>query len=199
MKTLTPKDLALYVDGIKVSTYNDWPLGDFQAYEWPSLKNFGKKENTMEYMTNKMLQRFMSNMSTTLMILHQSRQDVETQIEYCKFGDGSKDELPLWYRAREEDRKLWLKMEYIQWTVKSYHRNSIPLWKAILQRMEKVVTEWINGVHFWIEHNKKQFKDSRGGENGKYWYNQVQSSKKALAKLVELQQAIRKQKSITKD
>ena len=90
-------------------------------------------------------------------------------------------------------------MGYIQWTVKSYHRNSIPLLKAILQRMEKVVTEWINGVHFWIEYNKKQFKDNRGGENGKYWYNQVQSSKKALAKLVELQQAIRKQKSITKD
>ena len=161
--------------------------------------NFSKKENTMKYMTNKMLQRFMSNMSTTLMVLHQSRQDVEAQIEYCKFGDGSKDELPAWYSAREEDRKLWLKMEYIQWTVKSYHRNSIPLWKAILQRMEKVVTEWINDAHFWIEHNKDQFKDNRGGVNGKYWYNQVQSSKKKLAKLVELQQAIRKQKSITRN
>lgn len=153
----------------------------------------------MKYMTNQMLQRFMSNMSTTLMVLHQSRQDVEAQIEYCKFGDGSKDELPAWYSAREEDRKLWLKMEYIQWTVKSYHRNSIPLLKTILQRMEKVVTEWINDAHFWIEHNKEQFKDSRGGENGKYWYNQVQSSKKKLAKLVELQQAIRKQKRVTRN
>ena len=168
--------------------------------EWPILpKKFNRKENTMKYMTNQMLQRFMSNMSTMLSATHANRAAIEGEIKFCKESELFKDGLPAWYSAREEDRKLWLKMEYIQWTVKSYHRNSIPLLKTILQRMEKVVTEWINDAHFWIEHNKEQFKDSRGGENGKYWYNQMQSSKKKLAKLVELQQAIRKQKRVTRN
>ena len=167
--------------------------------EWPILpKKFNRKENTMQYMTNKMLQRFMSNMSTQLMCIQTQRNDIEDEISYCKQYEYT-GELPAWYDSRDDLKKTWKKYEHYQWVVKYVFREGRNFKHCDLQFMEKVVTDWIKDADFWIGHNYDNFMYTRGGEDGKYWYNQVQSSKKKLAKLVELQQAIRKQKSITKD
>lgn len=154
----------------------------------------------MQYMTNQMMQRFMSHMSSQLMYIQQQRKETELEIDFCKQNyEEFKEEIPQWKASRETLRKDWLKHEYYQHVVKYTYRTRQKLFHRHLQFMEKVVTEWIHDSNFWIEYNYDNFMFCRGTEEGKYWYNQLQTSKRKLAKLVELQQAIRKQKSITKD
>lgn len=169
--------------------------------KWPTLpKNFNQKENTMKYMTNKMMQRFMSHMSSQLAYIQEQRERTELEIDFCKENyEKFKEEIKDWKVTREKLRKDWLKYEYYQRVVKTTYRERCWLFHRHLQFMERVVTEWIHDSNFWIGHNYENFMCYRGTEEGKYWYNQLQTSKRKLAKLVELQQAIRKQKSITKD
>ena len=191
MKTLTPKDFTLYVDGIKVSTYNDWPLGDFQAYEWLSLKNFGKKENTMEYMTNQMLQRFMSHMASQLTKIQITRKEVEDEIKFCKSDARFWEHLPFWYGERQIFRNDYVKFSKLQQEVK-YNYLSNPR----LQRMEKVVTKLIELAQLDKEW---AYEDYLLNQYDPFYRKCSKQAKQKLKKLVELQHAIRKQKSITKD
>ena len=152
----------------------------------------------MQYMTNQMMQRFMSNMSTQLMYIQTQRNDVEDEISYCKQHEYT-SELPAWYDSRDDLKKTWKKYEHYQWVVKYVFREGRNFKHCDLQFMEKVVTEWIHSSNSWIENDYENFMYYRGTGEGKYWYNQLQTSKRKLAKLVELQQAIRKQKAITKE
>ena len=187
---MSNKDFALYVDGIKVSTYNDWPLGDFQAYEWLSLKNFGKKENTMEYMTNQMLQRFMSHMASQLTKIQITRKEVEDEIKFCKSDAQFHNHLPFWYGERQIFRNDYVKFSKLQQEVK-YNYLSNPR----LQRMEKVVTKLIELAQLDKEW---AYEDYLLDRYDPFYRKRSKQAKQKLKKLVELQQAIRKQKSITK-
>ena len=196
--------------------------------KWPSLKNFNQKENTMQYMTNQMMQRFMSNMSTMLYAIHANRAGIEGEIKFCKESELFKDELPAWYAARESEKKLWLKMEYIQWQVKTAYSYRLPAWYAAresekklwlkmeyiqwqvktaysyrlpfpqsdLQQMEKVVTKWLAEAQQNVLFAHYDYLENRYDT---FYRNRSKQAKQKLAKLVELQQAIRKQKCVTRN
>lgn len=150
----------------------------------------------MEYMTNQMMQRFMSNMSIMLSAIHANRTNIEGEIKFCKEGELFKDELPAWYAARESEKKLWLKMEYIQWQVKTAYSYRLPFPQSDLQQMEKVVTNWLAEAQQNVLFAHYHYLENRYDT---FYRNRTKQAKKKLAKLVELQQAIRKQKRITRN
>ena len=157
--------------------------------EWPSLKNFNRKKNTMQYMTNKMLQRFMSNMSIMLSAIHANRAGIEGEIKFCKESELFKDELPAWYAARESEKKLWLKMEYIQWQVKTacIYRLTFP--QSDLQQMEKVVTNWLAEAQQNVLFAHYDYLENRYDT---FYRNRTKQAKKRLAKLVESKESFTK-------
>ena len=150
----------------------------------------------MEYMTNQMMQRFMSHMSTMLSAIHENRASIEDEIKFCKESELLKDELPAWYAARESEKKLWLKMEYIQWQVKTAYSYRLPFPQSDLQQMEKVVTNWLAEAQLDVLFTYYDYLENRYDT---FYHNRTEQAKKKLAKLVELQQAIRKQKRITRN
>ena len=149
----------------------------------------------MEYMTNQMMQRFMSNMSIMLSAIHANRTNIEGEIKFCKESDLFKNELPAWYAAREFDKNLLLKMEYIQWQVKTAYSYRLPFPQSDLQQMEKVVTNWLAEAQQECQFAYEDYLENRYDP---FYRNRSKQAKQKLAKLVELQQAIRKQKCITK-
>lgn len=144
----------------------------------------------MEYMTNKMLQRFMSNMTTALRNIQADFKEANDNIVYEKSVGSSKEILASWYVFREMDRKEYIKNSNIQKRVKSFVLNH-----ALLQQMEKVVIDWITCQQVECEFAYIDYQHNRYDT---FYRNRTKEAKKKLAKLVELQQAIRKQKSITK-
>lgn len=160
--------------------------------KWPTLpKNFNRKENTMQYMTNKMLQRFMSHMTETLNYIQICRNEVEEQIQWEKELFATQSTMAYWYRFRQLDKTRYVKNSKLQEHVRRGfigHRT--------LQKMEKVVTTWIIDQQSQANYAYEQYLDNRYDP---FYRNKSKQAKKKLAKLVELQQAIRKQKSITKD
>jgi hypothetical protein len=66
----------------------------------------------------------------------------------------------------------------------------------MLQQMEKVVTPWINNQQDEAQCAYEDYLDNRYNP---FYRNRSKQAKQKLAKLVELQQAIRKQKSITRN
>lgn len=159
--------------------------------DWPTLpKNFNRKENTMQYMTDKMLQRFISNMATWLTNIQVSRSEVEDEIIGCKAIPYLQKHLTPWYNEREILRKEYLKFAQLQKTVKIGVLN-----QSTLQQMEKVVTKMLYSSQQGKNWAYEDYIDNRYDP---YYRNRTKEAKKKLARLVELQQAIRKQKSVTK-
>lgn len=158
--------------------------------QWPTLpKKFNRKENTMQYMTNKMLQRFMSHMTTTLSLIQLARQEIEEDI---RNGKCEGNNLLLYhYKERKIFREDYLKYSSLQEHIK---RGFVG--HSGLQRMEKVVTMWISNQQDICSWTYEDYLENRYDP---FYRNKSKQAKKKLEKLVELQQAIRKQKSITKD
>lgn len=154
-----------------------------------SLKNFNRKENTMQYMTNQMLQRFMSHMADALAAIQESREYTEENIALAK-KEGYKEFLEADYYWRGVYKKCYVRNSALQAHVK---RGSIE--HRILQKMEKVVTLWINHQQREEQYAYEGYLDNRYDP---FYRNRSKQAKQKLAKLVELQQAIRKQKSVTK-
>lgn len=142
----------------------------------------------MKYMTNKMLQRFMSYMTKDISRI-QSEMELERHYaieEAIKFGASSK--------ATRENRDrlsdIYSHFSSIQTSVKYF-----PIKHFVLQQMEKRVTIWIKDQQNVCSLYYEDYLDNRYDP---FYRNKSKQAKKKLAKLVELQQAIRKQKSITK-
>lgn len=147
----------------------------------------------MQYMTNKMLQRFMSHMADDLSWL-QSEMELERHyaiLEAIKFGASSETTR----QNRDKLSTLHSHFSSIQTSVKYF-----PLRHFVLQQMEKHVTIWIKDQQNVCNLYYEEYVDNRHDTfYVKSIRNRTKQAKKKLAKLVELQQAIRKQKSITKD
>lgn len=157
--------------------------------KWPSLKNFNQKENTMQYMTNQMMQRFMSNMTNTLSLVQLARTDIEAEIEEYK-NSGNKF-LQYLYLERQMFKETYVKYAAIQEHVKIGfigHRT--------LQKMEKIVTHWLVNQQQECQFAYEDYLENRYDT---FYRNRTKQAKKKLAKLVELQQAIRKQKCVTRN
>lgn len=143
----------------------------------------------MQYMTNQMMQRFMSNMSQDLVWL-QAEMAVEQDCaiaEAIKFGASSETTR----KNRDKLSDLYSHSAKIQTSVKHY-----PLKHFVLQQMEKRVTLWIKDQQescylYYVAYLENRYDT--------FYRNRTKQAKKKLAKLVELQQAIRKQKRITWD
>ena len=67
-----------------------------------------------------------------------------------------------------------------------------------LQQMEAVVTQWLISLDWDKLDAERDYKKSLKTENETLYWNILCKRKLRLAKMVKLQQAIRKQKSITK-
>ena len=157
--------------------------------EWPSLKNFNQKENTMEYMTNQMMQRFMSNMTNTLSSVQLARADIEGDIEEYK-NNGNKF-LQYLYLERQMFKKTYVKYAAIQ-----EHMKRGFIGHRTLQKMEKIVTHWLVNLQ---QESQFAYEDYLENRYDTFYRNRTKQAKKKLAKLVELQQAIRKQKRVTRN
>jgi hypothetical protein len=157
--------------------------------EQPSLKNFDKKENTMKYMTNQVLQRFMSHMATMLADIHMIREDLKEEIATTErpVSTLTYKTWKLWLR---NDKETYIKNSKLQKKVKDGE-----ITQATLQQMEKVVTNWIivKEQDVWYTYEKYLM-----NRYDPFYRNKSKQAKQKLKKLVELQQAIRKQKSITR-
>lgn len=158
--------------------------------EWPTLpKNFNRKENTMQYMTNKMLQRFISELAKDLNSVNRQmgvwrKYAVAEAIELGKSEDSTR-------KFRDYLADTYAQYSQLQKDVKSNN-----LTHSTLQKMEKCVTWWIVDAEGNKQSAYEHYLDNRYDP---FYRNKSKQAKKKLAKLVELQQAIRKQKSITKD
>lgn len=158
--------------------------------EWPSLKNFDKKENTMEYMTNRMLQRFMSHMTTTLANIQMIREDLKEEIATTE-RPVSTWTYKTWELWLKNDRETYIRNSKLQKKVKDRE-----ITQATLQQMEKVVTNWIVDKQSCVQWAYEEYLENRYDP---FYRNKSKQAKQKLKKLVELQQAIRKQKSITRN
>lgn len=157
--------------------------------EWPSLKNFNRKGNTMKYMTNQIMQRFMSQMAKELSIIQYNRAMIQYDIVYeaKECGKSSKTLRD----HRDLLRDMYTHRSTIQQRVKRGfvgHRT--------LQKMEKVITRWINYSQEDLKYIYEEYLENRYDT---FYRNRTKQAKQKLAKLVELQQAIRKQKRITRN
>lgn len=135
------------------------------------------------YLTNALRQRFMSNMSTKLSVMHSEREVIEEDITNKSFIEYA-------YYWRIVYKKYYVRNSTLQAHVKrGFLRHSV------LQQMEKVVTLWINlrQTEAW-----NAYEDYLDNRYDPFYRNRSKQAKQKLAKLVELQQAIRKQKRITR-
>ena len=96
-----------------------------------------------------------------------------------------------WYNLRQKDKITYVKNSQLQEMCK---RGFIS--HPTLQRMEKVVTAWIKAAEWQKYYAHQDYLDNRYNT---FYRNKTNQAKQRLAKLVELQQAIRKQKSISGD
>lgn len=144
--------------------------------------------NIMKYLNTKMIQRFTSNLSNLLSDVQLSRHDVEITISDLK--SCAAPGLPYWYRERETLKKQYVWFSSLQKEVKS----SEVFTHSTLQKMEVAVTNLINIAETDVVLERNQHtKCCRGNTSRKT----IRHLKQKIVKLVELQQAIRKQKSIS--
>lgn len=147
----------------------------------------------MKYLTKSLMQRFMSYMSEQLCFIQETRYDIEEEITYYK-GKAVYPECQMYlYSQREYEANKYKKASKIQTIVKRVYACNFCIPDNYLQKMEKVVTAWINDAE-WQKYYAHQ--DNRYDT---FYRNKTKQAKQRLAKLVELQQAIRKQKSISGD
>lgn len=142
------------------------------------------------YLTNALRQRFMSNMSTKLSVIHSEREVIEEDIISAK-KQGNKSYLEAVYYWRTVDKQAYVRNSALQAHVKRCFLSH-----SVLQQMEKVVTLWINLQQSEAQYAYEDYLDNRYDP---FYRNRSKQAKQKLAKLVELQQAIRKQKRITRD
>ena len=145
----------------------------------------------MFYLTNSLMQRFMYHMASQLTKIQITRMEVEDEIKFCKSNTLFWKHLPFLYEDREIFKRDYIKFSELQQEVKYNY-----LHHSLLQRMEKVVTKLIQLAQIDKEWAYECYLPNRYDP---FYRNKSKQAKKKLAKLVELQQAIRKQKSITKD
>lgn len=148
----------------------------------------------MKYLTKSLMQRFMSHMSEQLSFIQDARVDVEAEIRYGKnFYDYDMATL---YKWREKEAEHYKKASKIQMVVKRVYACNFCIPDKYLQKMEKVVTAWIKAAEWQKYYAHQDYLDNRYDT---FYGNKTKQAKQRLAKLVELQQAIRKQKSLSGD
>lgn len=149
----------------------------------------------MKYLTKSLMQRFMSHMSEQLSFIQDARVDTEAEISYCKANFKYYDMATL-YKWREKEAEHYKKASDIQTVVKRVYACNFCIPDNYLQKMEKAVTAWINAAEWQKYYAHQDYLDNRYDT---FYRNKTKQAKQRLAKLVELQQAIRKQKSLSGD
>lgn len=149
----------------------------------------------MKYLTKSLMQRFMSHMSEQLSFIQDAREDAEAEIRYCKANFNYYDITTL-YKLREKEAEYYKKASHIQTVVKRFYVYNFSIPHNYLQKMEKVVTDWLKAVEWQKYYTHQNYLDNRYDT---FYRNKTKQAKQRLAKLVELQQAIRKQKSLSGD
>lgn len=145
----------------------------------------------MKYLTKSLMQRFMSHMSEQLSFIQDARVDTEAEISYCKnFYDYDMATL---YKWREKEAEHYKKASDIQMAVKRSYAYNFSIPHNYLQKMEKVVTDWIKAAEWQKYYAHQDYLDNRYDA---FYRNKTKQAKQRLARLVELQQAIRKQKAV---
>lgn len=146
----------------------------------------------MKYLTKSLMQRFMSHMSEQLSFIQDARVDTEAEIRYCKANFNYYDMATL-YKWREKEAEHYKKASDIQMAVKNFYACNFSIPHNYLQKMEKVVTAWIKAAEWQKYYAHQDYLDNRYDT---FYRNKTKQAKQRLAKLVELQQAIRKQKAV---
>lgn len=180
---VTKEELALFIGDNFIGKLSDLEVDG-------SFMQITKKENTMQYMTNQMLQRFMSHMSKTLANIQNRREELKEEISTTE-RPVSKYIHSVWNRWKKQDRESYIKNSKLQKKVKDG-----VLSHATLQQMEKVVTTWLVVEQIDCDFHYIDYLENRYDP---FYRNRSKQAKRKLAKLVELQQAIRKQKRITRN
>ena len=145
----------------------------------------------MFYLTNSLMQRFMYHMASQLTKIQITRMEVEDEIKFCKSNTLFWKYLPFLYEEREIFKRDYIKFSELQQEVKYNY-----LHHSLLQRMEKAVTKLIQLAQIDKEW---AYEDYLLNRYDPFYRNRSKQAKQKLAQLVELQQAIRKQKRIARD
>lgn len=145
----------------------------------------------MFYLANSLMQRFMYHMASQLTKIQITRMEVEDEIKFCKSNTLFWKDLPFLYEEREIFKRDYIKFSELQQEVKYNY-----LHHSLLQRMEKAVTKLIQLAQIDKEW---AYEDYQLNRYDPFYRNKSKQAKKKLAKLVELQQAIRKQKRVTRN
>lgn len=142
----------------------------------------------MKYMTEQLMQRFMSCMTKELSTIQYNRTVIQYDIVYeaKECGKSSK--------TLRDHRDLLCGMYIHRSTIQQHVKRGF-IGHQTLQKMEKIVTRWINYSQEDLKYIYEEYLENRYDT---FYRNKSKQAKKKLVKLVELQQAIRKQKSVNK-
>ena len=138
---------------------------------------------------------FIKNMSKNLHALQQEIKEIESVLNGLSRGSP--------WRSKTEYYKLLLnykdafnRLSLVQKSVKDAIKSG-NIRPPTLQQMEAVVTQWLISLEWDKLDAERDYKKSLNTGNGTLYWNIFCKRKLRLAKMVKLQQAIRKQKSIT--
>ena len=146
----------------------------------------------MKYLTKPLLQMFIKNMSKNLHSLQQEIKEIESIVNGWSRGSP--------WRSKTEYYKLLLNYKYafnrlsvLQKFVKTAIKSDY-IRPSTLQQMEAVVTQWLISLDWDKLDAERDYKKSLKTEDETLYWNILCKRKLRLAKMVKLQQAIRKQK-----
>lgn len=147
----------------------------------------------MKYLTKPLLQMFIKNMSKNLHALQQEIKEIESIVNGLSRGSP--------WRSKTEYYKLLLnykdafnRLSLVQKSAKDAFKSG-SIKPPSLQQMESVVTQWLISLEWDKLDAERDYKKSLKIGNGAFYWNILCKRKIRLAKMVKLQQAIRKQKS----
>ena len=143
-------------------------------------------------MKQALMQRYLSFMAEEIEMLLDTQGFVNYRIGMLKKKDHFKHVLPGLYNQRESLSKKIVKVSAIQKGVKDSAKASAPLNRSTMQAMEKQVTKLLAQIAtvkrlIKMEHLEYEVKAD--------YFKDFNSAKNKEARLVELQQAIRKAKT----
>lgn len=147
----------------------------------------------MKYLTKPLLQMFIKNMSKNLHALQQEIKEIESVVKGLSRGSPwhSKTE---YYKLLLNYKDAFNRLSLVQKSAKDAVKSG-SIKPSSLQQMEAIVTQWLVSLDWDKLDAERDYKKSLKTENETLYWNILCKRKLRLAKMVKLQQAIRKQKS----
>lgn len=138
---------------------------------------------------------FIKNMSKNLHSLQQEIKEIESIVTGLSRGSPWRSKTE-YYKLLLNYKDAFKRLSLVQKSAKDAVKSG-SIKPPTLQQMEAIVTQWLISLDWEKLDAERDYKKSLKTENETLYWNIFCKRKLRLAKMVKLQQAIRKQKSIT--